>query len=98
MEFMLQLEDALAEELRQQASNEHTSVEDFAHRRMSQALSDRIAAKRWAAQNRRRLELIAKKLKGPCPPRKRKSSSNCNHSPMRGQPHLTGTYSRRPPT
>jgi hypothetical protein len=65
MEFMLQLEDTLAEELRQQASDEHTSAEEFAQRLVREALQERSAAKRWRAQNRRRLELIAKKLHGP---------------------------------
>jgi hypothetical protein len=65
MGFTLQLEDVLAEELRQQALDEHTSVEELAHRLMRDALEARIAAKRWPSQNRRRLELIAKKLMGP---------------------------------
>lgn len=65
MEFTLQLEDALAEELRQQASDEHTSVEELAQRLMRDALQERIAAKRWSSQNRRRLELIAKRLTTP---------------------------------
>jgi hypothetical protein len=65
MEFMLQLEETLAEELRQQASDEHTSAEEFAHRLVREALQERSAAKRWHAQNCRRLELIAKKLDGP---------------------------------
>ena len=65
MGFTLQLDDALAEELRQQAADEHTSAEEFALRLMRDALQGRIAAKRWRSQNRRRLELIAKRLKGP---------------------------------
>ncbi len=65
MSFTLQVEDALAEELRRQASEEETSIEDLAHRLMRDALQERIAAKRWQAQNRRRLELIAKRLRGP---------------------------------
>jgi hypothetical protein len=68
MEFTLQLEDALAEELRQQATDEHTSVEELAQRLMRDALQERSAAKRWRSQNRRRLELIAKKLNGPLTP------------------------------
>src|SRR5437588_505037 len=67
MGFTLQLEDVLAEELRQQASDEQTSVEELAHRLMRDALQERSAEKRWRSQNRRRLELIAKKLKGPLP-------------------------------
>jgi hypothetical protein len=65
MEFTLQLEDNLAEELRQQASDEHTSAEEFARRLVREALQERGAAKRWQVQNHRRLELIAKKLDGP---------------------------------
>jgi hypothetical protein len=68
MEFTLQLEAALAEELRRQASDEHTSVEELAQRLMRDAIQERSAAKRWRAQNRRRLELIAKKLNGPLAP------------------------------
>ena len=64
MEFMLHLEDALAEELRQQASDEHTSVEELAQRLMRDALQEHIVARRWRSQNHRRLELIAKKLQG----------------------------------
>jgi hypothetical protein len=62
MGITLQLEDALSEKLRQQASAEHTSVEEFAHRLMSTALQERIDAKYWHCQNRRRLQLIAKNL------------------------------------
>ncbi len=65
MGFTLQLEEALAEGLRQQASLEQTSVEELAHCLMRDALQERIAAKRWRSQNHRRLELIAKKLKSP---------------------------------
>ena len=38
MGFTLQLEDALLEELRRQASDEHTSAEELAHRLMRDAL------------------------------------------------------------
>jgi hypothetical protein len=62
MAFTLQLEERLAEELRQEASAEHVSVEELAHRLMRDALQQRVAAKRWRSQNRRRLELIAKKM------------------------------------
>jgi hypothetical protein len=65
MGLTLQLEDTLAEELRRQASDEHTSVEELAHRLMRGALEEYVAARRWRSQNGRRLELIAKKLKGP---------------------------------
>jgi hypothetical protein len=65
MSLTLQVEDGLAEELRQQASAEQTSVEELAHRLMRDALQERIAAKRWQSQNRRRLELIARRLQGP---------------------------------
>jgi hypothetical protein len=65
MSLTLQVEDALADELRQQASEEQTSIEELAHRLMREALQERIAAKHWQSQNRRRLELIARRLKGP---------------------------------
>lgn len=60
MEFTVQLEDVLAEELRRQASDEHTSVEELAQRLMRDALQERVAARRWCSQNRRRLDLIGK--------------------------------------
>jgi hypothetical protein len=62
MGITLQLEDELAEELRQEASDENTSVEELANRLVRDALQERLAARRWQSQNRRRLELIAKKL------------------------------------
>lgn len=65
MEFTLRLEDALAEELRQQASDEHTSAEELAQRLMRDTLQERAAARRWHSQNRRRLELIARRLTAP---------------------------------
>jgi hypothetical protein len=65
MGLTLHLEDTLAEELRQEASDERVSVEELAHRLMRDALQQRLAEKRWRAQNRRRLELIAKKMNGP---------------------------------
>jgi hypothetical protein len=65
MAFTLKLGDTLAEELQRQASEEHMSVEKFAYRLMRDALKERIAAESWRSQNRRRLELIAKKLNGP---------------------------------
>jgi hypothetical protein len=34
---------------------------------MRDALRQRLAEKRWRTQNRRRLELIAKKMQGPLP-------------------------------
>ncbi len=66
MEFTLH-EDALAEELRQEAPDEHVSVEELAHRLVCDALRQRVAARLWRARNRRRLELIAKKMNGPLP-------------------------------
>jgi hypothetical protein len=64
MGLMLQLPDNLAEELRRQAADEQTSVEELAQRLMSDALREHVAEVRWRAQNRRRGELIAKKLDG----------------------------------
>ena len=65
MGLTVHLEDTLAEDLRQEASDEHVSVEELAHRLMRDGLQQRLAEKRWRVQNRRRLELIAKKMKGP---------------------------------
>jgi hypothetical protein len=65
MGFTLHLEGPLAEALRQQALDEHTSVEEYALRLMADAVQERIAAKQWDSSNRRRLELIARKLQGP---------------------------------
>jgi hypothetical protein len=65
MGITLHLEDALTEELRQEASEEHISVEELAHRLMRDALQEHVAARRWRSDNRRRQELIAKKLNGP---------------------------------
>jgi hypothetical protein len=67
MGLTLHLEDTLAEELRQEASQEHVSVEELARRLLRDALRQRLAEKRWRSQNRRRLELAAKKMKGPLP-------------------------------
>jgi hypothetical protein len=50
--------------LRQEASQEQISPEELAHRLMHDALQQRAAAKLWHAQNRRRLELIARKRNG----------------------------------
>ena len=65
MSITLNLEDPLAAELRQEASAEHVSPEELAHRLVREALDQRIAARHWQAHNRRRLELIAKKLQSP---------------------------------
>jgi len=65
MGLTLHLEDTLAEDLRQEASDEQVSVEELAHRLMRDALQQRLAEKRWRTQNRRRLELIAKKMNAP---------------------------------
>src|SRR5947209_912885 len=61
MGYTLDLEDTLAEELRQEASAERIAVAELAHCLLRDALQQRVAQKRWRAQNRRRLELIAKK-------------------------------------
>jgi hypothetical protein len=62
MGFTLHLEDRLAEEPQQEASAERLAVEELAHRLMRDGLQQRLAAKRWRSQNRRRLELIAEKM------------------------------------
>lgn len=65
MELTLHLEDALAKELVQQASAEQVPVVELAHRLMRDSLQRCGAESRWRAQNRRRLELIAKKQTTP---------------------------------
>jgi hypothetical protein len=60
MPFTLNLDDPLAEDLRHQALEERISPEELAHRLVREALDKRIAARRWQAQNRCRLELIDK--------------------------------------
>jgi hypothetical protein len=68
MGLTVHLEDTLAEELRQEASDERVSVEELAHRLMRDALQQRLAEKRWRTQNRRRMELIARKMSGTLTP------------------------------
>src|SRR5262249_44427690 len=63
MGFILQLPEALGDELRQQAADEQISVEELAQRLMRNALREHIDSRRWHSQNRRRLELIANKMK-----------------------------------
>src|SRR5437868_6547201 len=65
MSFTIHLEDTLADELRQEASAEDVSVEELAYRLVRDALQQRLVQKRWRNQNRRRLDLIAKKTHAP---------------------------------
>jgi hypothetical protein len=67
MDLTVQIEDTLAEELRQEAAAERVSPEELAHRLVRDAFQQRVARRRWPAQNRRRVELIAQKMHGPLP-------------------------------
>ncbi len=68
MGITLHLEDALAEELRQEATDERISPEELARQLVRDALQQRVAAKRWHARNRRRLDLIAQRMHRPLSP------------------------------
>jgi hypothetical protein len=65
MSITLHLDDVLAEELRREASVECIPPEELARRLVQDALEERSAQRRWQEQNRRRLELIAKKKLTP---------------------------------
>ena len=51
----------MAETLRQEASALRVPPEELANRLVREALELRVAERQWESQNRRRLELIAKK-------------------------------------
>ena len=61
MSITLHLDDLVADELRREASVECIPPEELARRIVQDALQERSAQRRWQEQNRRRLELIAKK-------------------------------------
>jgi len=65
MSITLHLDDVLAEELRREASIEHIPPEELARRLVQDALEQRSAQRRWQEQNRRRLQLIAKRRQTP---------------------------------
>jgi hypothetical protein len=65
MNLTLHFDDRVAAALRQEASVECTSPEELARRLVNEALEQRFAERRWQEQNRRRLELIAKKSHTP---------------------------------
>src|SRR5260370_36288224 len=65
MSITLHLDDVLAEELRREASVECIAPEELARRLVQDALEQRSGQRRWREQNRRRLELIAKKRLTP---------------------------------
>jgi hypothetical protein len=65
MSMTLHLDDALAKELRLEASVECVAPEELALRLMQDALEERSAQRRWQEQNCRRLQLIAKKRHTP---------------------------------
>src|SRR4051812_44248315 len=61
MSLTLHLDDVLAEGLRREALIECIPAEELARRLVHDALEQRSAQRRWQEENRRRLELIAKK-------------------------------------
>ncbi len=65
MSITLHLNDVLAEQLRREASVESIAPEELACRLVQDALEQRAAQRHWQEQNRRRLELIAKKRQTP---------------------------------
>jgi hypothetical protein len=65
MSITLHLDDILAEELRREASVECIPPEELARRLVRDALEERSTQRLWQEQNRRRLELIAKKRHAP---------------------------------
>ncbi len=68
MSFTLHLDDVVAETLRQEASALQVPPEELANRLVREALELRVAERQWESQNRRRLELIAKKGQGGLSP------------------------------
>jgi hypothetical protein len=62
MGITLEIEDELAEDLRQEASAENTSVEELARRLVRDGLRQKVASKRWYSRNLRRIELINRDL------------------------------------
>jgi hypothetical protein len=68
MTITIHLEDGLAEALRREASAERVPPEELGRRLIQDALEQRSAHRRWQDQNRRRLELIAKKQQTPLTP------------------------------
>lgn len=60
MSVTITLNDALANQLRSQASVEERSVEDFAVQLLSEAVEQRLKSSSSAEQNQRRVELIRK--------------------------------------
>jgi hypothetical protein len=57
----LHLDDVVSETLRQEASALQVPPEELANRLVREALELPVAERQWGSQNRRRLELIAKK-------------------------------------
>jgi hypothetical protein len=60
MPVTIQLNDALAAQLRKTAAARRLSLEEFTAHLLDGALGQIEAADRWAAQNQRRLDLIRK--------------------------------------
>jgi hypothetical protein len=60
MPVTIQLNDSLAAQLQERASARSVSLEEFTAHLLDDALGQLQAADQWAAQNRRRLDLIRK--------------------------------------
>jgi hypothetical protein len=59
--IIVNLDDVFAEQLRQEALAQSLPPEELARRLVQDGLTQRAAERHWQEQNRRRLELIAKK-------------------------------------
>jgi hypothetical protein len=60
MPVSIQIDDALARSLRQEAAAQHLSLEEFALQLLRDEVIRLAASKDWPAKNRRRLALIQK--------------------------------------
>ena len=63
MATAIPLDDALASQLRSEATARRLSVEEFSRRLLAEALQHIEASSRWGARNQRRIELIRKSTK-----------------------------------
>lgn len=60
MATAIQLDDALASQLRSEATARRLSVEEFSRRLLADALEHIEASNHWGSRNQRRIELICK--------------------------------------
>ena len=63
MATAIPLDDALASQLRSEATARRLSVEEFGRRLLAEALHHIEASSHWSARNQRRIELIRKSTK-----------------------------------